>query len=328
MIIFLYGEDTFRSKQKLNELKDKFSRDIDPSMLNIEELDGEKITTENFKQVIGTGGFLVKKRMIIVENLIGKNKNKKTQEEVVGVIKKIEERGVVSDKQKDDNIIIFWEELGVATKDYKSKKLSGELYEYLKECKYVFEFLQLDNIKLASWIRQKFNLKEKEIKPEAVNLLVSLVGSDMWKLNNEINKLVAGGDIIIEIDKIKELVSENFNDNIFELTDAVAEKNKKTFLYLLERHLRSGADSSYLLSMLTRQFRILLQAKSILEEDPYANLSTELKIPFFVEKKIKNQAGKYSLDQLKKIYGQLVAIDIELKTSYFDPELLFYKLII
>ena len=159
-------------------------------------------------------------------------------------------------------------------------------------------------------------------------MLVSLVGSDMWKLNNEINKLVVEEEGVIEIDKIKELVSENFNDNIFELTDAVAEKNKKTFLYLLERHLRSGTDSSYLLSMLIRQFRILLQAKSILEENPYANLSTELKIPFFVEKKIKNQAGKYSLDQLKKIYGQLVAIDIELKTSYFDPELLFYKLII
>jgi DNA polymerase III subunit delta len=328
MIIFLYGEDTFRSRQKLNEFKDKFSREIDPSMLNIKEVNGEKLDGETFGQAIGTGGFLVKKRMIIVENLISKNKSKKSVEEILEVVKKIEEKSENNGEQKDDNIVIFWEELGLTTKDYKGKKLSGPLFKHLKGGKYAFEFLQLDNIKLASWIRQKFNLKEKEIKPEAVNLLVSLVGSDMWKLNNEINKLVVEEEGVIEIDKIKELVSENFNDNIFELTDAVAEKNKKTFLYLLERHLRSGTDSSYLLSMLIRQFRILLQAKSILEENPYANLSTELKIPFFVEKKIKNQAGKYSLDQLKKIYGQLVAIDIELKTSYFDPELLFYKLII
>jgi DNA polymerase III subunit delta len=328
MIIFLYGEDTFRSKQKLNEFKNKFSRDIDPSMLNIEEIDGEKISTEGFKQAIGTGGFLVKKRMIIVENLISKNKDKKIHKEIVGVVEKIEEKDPINNKQEDDNVIIFWEELGATTKDYKSKKLSGDLYKYLKERKYAFEFLQLNNIKLAAWIKQKISLREKDIKPEAVNLLVSLVGSDMWKLNSEIDKLVAGEHDIIEIDKVKDLVSENFNDNIFEIVDAIAEKNKKNFLYLLERYLYSGKDSSYLLSMLIRQFRMLLQAKSILEGSPYANLSTELKIPFFIEKKIKSQVSKYTLDQLKKIYGQLMAIDIELKTSYFNPELLFYKLII
>ena len=42
MIIFLYGADTFRSREKLKSLKDRFIREVDRSGLNLIELDGEK----------------------------------------------------------------------------------------------------------------------------------------------------------------------------------------------------------------------------------------------------------------------------------------------
>ncbi|MBI3627096.1 hypothetical protein HY224_03555 [Candidatus Uhrbacteria bacterium] len=42
MIFFLHGADTYRSRQKLKEIKDKFRKDVDPSGLNITVLDGAK----------------------------------------------------------------------------------------------------------------------------------------------------------------------------------------------------------------------------------------------------------------------------------------------
>ena len=41
MIFFLFGPDTYRSRQKLQELKEKFIHDIDPSSNSLTMLDGE-----------------------------------------------------------------------------------------------------------------------------------------------------------------------------------------------------------------------------------------------------------------------------------------------
>ncbi|MBT4277363.1 DNA polymerase III subunit delta [Candidatus Falkowbacteria bacterium] len=321
MIIFLYGEDTFRSKQKLKEFKGKFTRDIDKSELNIATINGERLDVEKFKQAILTGGFLVKKRMVIIENLISKNKGKKVLDEIVDLIK---------DKNINtvNNIIIFWEEIGSKSKKgWQGKVLSGTLFNYLKTGKYVFEFLLLNNPKLAEWVKSQFKNKDKEIDPQAVNLLVNLVGDNLWKMNNEINKLASYQDNIISVQDVKKIVSETFQENIFGLVDAIAEKNKKLFLELLNSHLKEGVEITYLLAMLIRQFRLLLSAKSMLQGNPYANLSTELKVPIFVERKIKNQSAKYTLTELKNIYKKLLQIDIKIKQGYFNPELLFLYLV-
>ncbi|MCK5459740.1 hypothetical protein KAI52_01355, partial [Candidatus Parcubacteria bacterium] len=76
MLIFICGEDSFRSKQKLKALRQKFAKKIDNSQINIDVLDGEKLDAETFKQAMASGGFLVEKRMAIIENFIEKNKNK------------------------------------------------------------------------------------------------------------------------------------------------------------------------------------------------------------------------------------------------------------
>lgn len=329
MIIFLCGEDTFRSKQKLNELRDKFFRDVDSSMINIEELNGEKVDIEKFKQAAGAGGFLVKKRMIIIENLISKNKNKKIQKDIAEFIAPKKEGGgnKLAAAGENDNIIIFWEEIGFKAKNYKGKTLTGELSNVLKKGKYAYEFEPLDKIKLATWIKKRIEEKRKKIKPEAVNFLIDLTGGDMWKLNGEIGKLVNYSEGDITIEDVREVVSEQFSESIFELTDAIANKNKKLFVALLDKHLRGGIEESYLLTMLVRQFRLIIYAADRLKENPYVNLAVELKVPFFVERKIKSQINRYNIEQLKILYGKLLAIDINLKKGYFNPELLFYGLV-
>lgn len=320
MIIFLYGEDTFRSKQKLSEFKNKFYRDIDKGMINLQELNGEKTDVESLKQAFLAQGFFIGKRMIIIENLLSRNKNKNIQEET---LKFLSEKGEAG----DENIVVFWENLGSKSKDYRGKSLSGELFNFLKKGKYAYEFAPLDKVRLAVWIKKRIEEKGKKIKPEAVNLLMDLTGGDMWKLNGEIEKLVIYSDEIITNEEIKEIVSEQFSESVFELADAIAGKNKKLFISLLDKHLRGGIEESYLLTMLIRQFRLVIYAADRLQKNPYVNLAAELKIPFFVERKIKSQAGKYTGEQLKHIYNELLNIDISLKKGYFNPELLFYRLI-
>lgn len=58
MIIFLYGEDTFRSRQKLKELKDKFIREVDPTGNGIVSLAGESLMIEGLSEAIGARSLL------------------------------------------------------------------------------------------------------------------------------------------------------------------------------------------------------------------------------------------------------------------------------
>ncbi|MCD4706022.1 DNA polymerase III subunit delta [bacterium] len=324
MIIFLYGEDTFRSKQKLKEFKNKFIKDIDSSRINIANIDGEKMDLENFKQAILSGGFLVKKRMIVIENLLEKNKGKKILTEILNLLKR-KDSPVLS----SDNIIIFWEKIGTIRADkYKGKILTGPLFNFLKKEKYSFEFPFLNNYQLSAWIKKQTENRERNIDQKAINSLINLVGNNLWQINNELDKLSAYTEKNIFEKDVKEITSNQSNETIFGLIDAIVSKHKKLSFQLLSKHFTTNAEPSYLLIMLIRQFKMIIRAKDLLEKNPNANLAIELKAHPFVAQKVKIQSAKYSLLELKNIYSQLLAIDIKLKQGYSNPKLLFSDFIL
>jgi len=156
-----------------------------------------------------------------------------------------------------------------------------------------------------------------------------LVGSDLWNMDSEIEKLVNYKNWKeISSDDVKMLVKAKFDENIFHLTDALAAKNIKLSFRLLYDQLASGAHELYVLTMLIRQFRILLQTREIIDQEPnYYTVASRLQIHPFVAQKAIRDARKFSLTELKNIYRQLLEIDIKIKSTNEDPRLLFDLLI-
>ena len=166
-----------------------------------------------------------------------------------------------------------------------------------------------------------------KISAKAAELLVGLVGSDSWQINNEINKLISYKatskltDSVVEIgeEDIKNLVRGNFSDNIFSLTDAISAKNRNMAVKLLEELVDSGFDGHYLFSMFIRQFRILLRIRqavdSGLSQRQIANL---FKLHPFVLQKGLMQADNFTLANLKNILNQLIKIDYLVKSGQSD----------
>ena len=66
MIILLYGKDTYRSKQRLNELKQEFKNE---SGINERFLDAKNLTFEELKNEVLGLSFFNEKKLIIVENV-------------------------------------------------------------------------------------------------------------------------------------------------------------------------------------------------------------------------------------------------------------------
>ena len=71
MIIFLYGEDTFRSRKKLKELKNRFLKEIDSSGYSLAVIDGEKTCLEEINSAVSALSLFTKKRMIVISDIFG-----------------------------------------------------------------------------------------------------------------------------------------------------------------------------------------------------------------------------------------------------------------
>ncbi|PKL72592.1 DNA polymerase III subunit delta [Candidatus Kuenenbacteria bacterium HGW-Kuenenbacteria-1] len=308
MFIFLYGEDSFRSKEKLKELIKKFQKEIDFSNSNILIFEGEKIDINKLEQAILTDGFLAKKRMIIIKNLFSQCQNDKFLEKILNIL-----------NQENENILIFWEKEKIDIKNNIKKKI----FEKLKKEKFTWEFSILIGIKLKDWVKKRIENQGAKIENQALENLIIMVSSDLWRMSNEINKLCTYklGEVIYKED-VDLLVAKKINENIFNLVDALGNKNKILALKLINDQLKTNNSVYYLLAMIIRQFRILLQIKDLSLKNESANWRTQLKLHPFVIQKASIQANKYSFDQLKNIYQQLLEIDIQLKTSQINSKIL------
>jgi len=379
MIIFIYGEDTFRSRKKLKELKDKFIREIDPAESSLTTLDGKTAKAKEIIDCFGARSLLAKKRMTVIENLFF-NKNRVAFEEIFNYLKKVhhirnsggtfppeagqpladnpeaKQWGVISNGArtgKDDNIIIFWES-AIKTKTASNKKnaflldSSGKenplpkilqpLFNFLARQPYAQEFKLLSNIELAAWIKKEVETRGAMITNQAAQTLISLAGNDLWQINNEIDKLInyeAGQEAklltpsqvqktkTISEEAIKQLVKGKFDENIFALTDALSNRNRKLASELLGQQYEAGLSDGYLLSMITRQFRILLQVRQALDSRfSSRKIITALKLHPFVAQKSINQVRNFNLASLKSALNKLVEIDYLVKTGQAEAQTL------
>jgi len=337
MIIFLYGQDTFRSRQKLNELKCKFVREVDPNGYSLAIIDGKMADIRQINEKIMPASLLAKKRMIIIEDLFI-NKNLTVFEEINDLLKRT--------KQFQDNIIIFWDsgikidKKGNVVKPDNSgreKPLAvkpKKLFQFLLSQKYAQEFKSLSNTETANWIKKKVKDQGGNISYQAIQTLISLVGNfenSEWLLNNEVDKLInyklgiepklipqarEGKPIEISSEDVRQLTRNIFDENIFALTDALSVKNKATALKLLEDQLEAGLTDSYLINMIIRQFKILLLVRQELDSGQGSRMIiNSLKLHPFVAQKAINQVRRFSLQALKNILNELVNIDFKIKTG-------------
>ncbi|MFA5188140.1 MAG: DNA polymerase III subunit delta [Patescibacteria group bacterium] len=316
MIIFLYGEDTYRSNQKLTQIKAKFLKEVDSTSMNLTTLDGAKLKFEEFNQQVKASPFLARKRMIIIKNLISENKSKEIQKEVVELLNSTDQNA------KDENILVFWE-----SASHSKTKGKDALWTRLAKEKLAEEFEPLRPAQLNAWVKKEIETQGGKIDNQTIALLAATVGNDLWQMANEITKLTNYCQTKpITAADIENLVKAKFDDNIFNLVDALGNNNKKLAFKLMSDQFNLEADEMYLLSMLIRQFRILLEIKDLINEHPKITkdlIAKDLSIHPFVAQKALWQVKNFTFAKLKQIYQLLLDLDFKLKTSQSKPKVLF-----
>lgn len=312
MLIFLSGPDTFRSRHKLRQIKERFRREVDKAGYNTSILDGTRLKVEEFERDVLAAPFLAPKRMVVVERFFcGKPP--------AAAEKKLEE--ILQRPAAEATVTVFWEgELPGGSRK------PGPLLHRLRSSPYAETFPLLSGRDLERWYRQHAQRLELNLTAEALTRLSELVGDDLWRADRELQKLSAycHGRAATRAD-VQTLVSDQAEENVFAFTDALGQRRTADALRLLEENRRAGVNALELLSKITWHWRNLLAAKSWIETNgrrPSSwELASALQLHPFVAQKTLGQVGNFTLAELTARYRQLAAIDRRMKSGS-DPQIL------
>ena len=242
------------------------------------------------------------------------------------------------------NLLVFYER-GVVDK-------KTTLFKFLKAKAQQEEFEPLKNEYLAIWAEKEFNSFGVKISASGMRLLISATGSDLWRLHNEIQKLVCwkggqwekgqedkevfdknkgnyglprrclvkagkGTTKSISAEDVQKMVKTSIKKDIFKTIDAIAAKKKGEALIHLRNHLEKGDSPFYLLSMLAWQFSNLLAMKERVEKNK--NTGTLGWHPYVMQKCLR-LCEMFSFEELKNTYNEISNMDLKIKTGQIDPE--------
>jgi len=184
---------------------------------------------------------------------------------------------------------------------------------------------------LESWIARRAQGTGVKITPEAVTLLANFIGNQLRLRANELDKLAmyVGERGVIDANGVRKLSAQVQEARIFDLTDALAQRNRKQALDLLHDLLADGEPPLRLISTITSQVRSLLLVKELAADGMRAQqIASETGIAPFVAEKALRQIGKFQMAQLEGAYRQLLATDAALKRSRMTPEMALDLLVV
>lgn len=289
MLIFIHGEDTFRAKEKVKELKERFQEKFDPTGLNFLEFKTRPEIGEAMAAV-GASPFMGQRRMVLFRELLSGLKKAEIEIWAAAFVKTPESTIVVCLESKEPPSIANVES-------------------------HVYAFPLLTDRELPRWIIERAKALNMEVEPSAVQELVVRVGPDLWRMQGELEKLAACSTTVT-YETVRSLVAPSFGDQLFDLMDAVSAKDRPRVARLLQEERLRGTTDAHLLSMLIRQVRILLGARALIEERPTAtkqDFASALDLHPFVAQKAMSQARVFPLSRLKAAHEQLFDFERRLK---------------
>lgn len=332
MLYLLFGKDEFACEEALKELER--GRWSDPSLgdLNRTVLDGRRITIAELRHHCDAIPFLADRRLVIVENLIARVDGKKrSRPQPIASPESSQETEPDNIKSLADGLLAYFPNLPETTDlvliDPGLEGRNSRVARWARSKgnqAIVKEFSKKRGGELNEWIRKRVNAAGGNIERNAIAALTHSIGDDLRALASEIDKLVLFVDEgkTITVDDVRRLVTHSREANIFHIVDAIGNRDWKTGVTELRGLIQEGAHPLYVLSMIQRQYCLIVQAHALAGERlPPREFSRRLGIHEYPAKKVQAQAKRYTGSQLVEIYDRLLATDLAIKTGQIDGEL-------
>src|SRR5512139_1399747 len=315
-IYFLYGNDEFAISRKLKDFESDFT-DPTSADMNTARLDARSMSEDDLGNAVNAMPFLAKRRLVLLANPSSKYNNQQARKKFLEFIEKTPETTrlvlyeSIDPKEAEKHWLVKW-----AEKNDKSVQARPFMLPRLKD--------------MTGWIVNETKNQGGKIEPRAADMLKDMVGADTRQAGMEIAKLLAYVNWARPINSqdVEAVCVVTSEQSVFDFVDALANGNGKTAQHLLHRLLETEDEFS-LWGMVVRQFRLLLQAREILDgRGNRDDVARALGIHPFVAEKATQQAARFSIESLEAIYHRLLNIDERVKTSQVTLDLAMDTLVV
>lgn len=307
MIYLLHGKDEFTRTQFLQEMVAGLG---DESSLHTTVLEGEGLILDGLIQACGAWPLLGEKRLVVVRDLGASLESGRKSAQQKALLAGLTD--YLSSLPESTNLV-FVESIPLEDENPLSQAVAEVKGAKTKE------FKPPQGTRLVNWIAKRVGEQGGEIAAQAAETLAAFVRGDLRQMDQEIAKLLAyvSNGRPIQVEDVRLLVSQAQEANIFNLVDALGEKDLETAFAELHGLLAEGQHPLQILAMITRQFRLLIQGKEL---QLRGESLSSLRLHPFVARKIEGQATKFSRPQMEAIYHRLLDTDVGIKTGRLEPE--------
>ncbi len=310
-VYLFYGKENYLKEDILKKLRNRL---IDPAYreLNYKVFYGEKISINEVINDLETLPLISEHKLVVIKEADKINKNDE--------IKLIDYFNRLSLKNIFSTLIII----------YKESSPNKELVTAIKKVGVVSNFSIADKAKLTLWINSKFRQSNKKITQEGLFYLQSIMGSDLGRLFNEIEKIdiYTKDKKVIEKEDVMISIGGSESVNIFKVLDSIGDKDIKNAIEGLVKLNQGNLHHLSIFAMIYRQIKLILQTKLLLAGGfNFKEVEKKLKLPYFVTEKIIKQSKKYTFKEICKSYELLNIADLEFKDSQKEPKIILEELV-
>ncbi|MDX1767393.1 MAG: DNA polymerase III subunit delta [Arenibacter troitsensis] len=292
-IYFLTGEEPYYI-DKIAEYIEKNALTEEERGFNQVVLYGKEITIEDIVSNAKRYPMMAERQVVIVK-------------EAQHLARTIENLVSYADQPQPSTILVLC---------YKYNKLDKrkKLYKSIKKSGVIFEGKKLYENQVGDWIKKSLHSRGYSITFKAANLLVEFLGTDLGKIDKELEKLclVVPKGIEINPDVIESNIGISKDYNNFELKKAIGERDVEKATRIVNYFAQNPKDNPFVLTVtLLYSFFIQLLSYHGLKDHSPKSVSSALGIrPFFVAE-IQTAARNYPMRRVSEIISGLRELDVK-----------------
>ncbi len=298
----LFGLENYLIDEKIIEIKERIKVEDD----NIVSFDLNNDSISSVLVEASTVSMFSDKKLIICDNSSFLTASKTISEEGV------EELTKYLKNQFEDVYIVFI----VRDEKIDSRKKISKLISKISK---VYDCNKIESYRLSNYLGDYIRDKGYSISSSSIELIISKVGYELSNIIKELEKMFIykGDDKKITKEDIEEVITNNIEKNIFELTNAIVNKEKNKINEIYNDLIRSGEDPIKLIVTLSNQFRLIMQVK-LMRSGGYSEkeiISTLKEHPYRISLAMKSM---YNIEDIKNILLKLSNLNYEIVTGKTD----------
>ncbi|MBP1930501.1 DNA polymerase III subunit delta [Ammoniphilus resinae] len=308
----LYGSETFLSEEFIRFLKGKvLDQELEEFNLHIFDLNETPI--QDVIQEAETLPFMGEKRLIIGKNAMFLTGAKQTG----GVEHHIDALLNYIQQPLETTVLV----LAVEVEKLDERK---KVVKLLQKHSTMVAFSPLKEPELISWIQRRAQKLNAGIDDQAANLLKQTVGTDLRTLHQELEKIASyvGARGTITEDVVYQLASRTLEQDIFSLVERVVKLDMTRAMRIFYDLLKNKEEPLTILSLLVRQFRLILHVKILLSKGyTQGQIASQLGIHPYPVKLAAEKVKNFSEQGLRNVLAYLAEEDYRIKSGKIDKKL-------